>query len=543
MGVASAAAEHLDEQSVSRPVVRTSEGLWLPALVLVANVAVALYLSYKIQYVENDALSRVANAYYVLFSRDPHLGAIGLIWNPLPSLMELPLVLLKPVFPALATRALAGSLLTAIFGALGVRQLLAILQGLGVDRRYRILAAIVYALNPLILLYSSNGMSDIILMTCYLGAIRGVLAYMDGWSLRPLMEAALWLVVAFGARYEAIPFTAVLVLGVVYAVSRARSRREAEGVAILLAAPVAYAASVWMYFNWLIMKNPLYFLVSPYGNISQVATGAYATPALSWAYHNVLNTLLYTMHFSLLYWPVWVGVAAALYWTFKRRDQDPRGIVLLAALLGALSLEMAMTYHGSLAAWDRFYIDYIAIGVVLVGFAASKALPLFQGRRALVLAGMVTLMALGDVGTWQAMQVPFLSNPDGVVVDTALAGAPLPSTNTYHFHVSSVAVYLNAHPHVLVLADSFDSYNAILQVHNPRQLVITSDEDFAGMLHNPLGRVNAILVPKPQNVGTLNAINYTYPRMWRGGVRWTYLITSFHDLGNMRLYGIKATAP
>ncbi len=543
MGVASATAEHLDEQSVSRPVVRTSEGLWLPALVLVANVAVALYLSYKIQYVVGDALSRVASAYYVLFSRDPHLGAIGLIWNPLPSLLELPLLLLKPVFPALATRALAGCLLTAIFGALGVRQLLGVLQGLGIDRRYRIMAAICYALNPLILLYSSNGMSDIILMTCYLGAIRGVLAYMDGRSLRPLMEAALWLVAAFGARYEAIPFTAVLVLGVVYAVSRTRSRREAEGAAILLAAPVVYSASVWMYFNWLIMKNPLYFLVSPYGNISQVATGAYVTPALSWAYHSVLNTVLYTMHFSLLYWPVWVGIAAAVYWTFKRQDKDLRGVVLLAALLGALSLEMAMTYHGSIASWDRFYMDYIVMGFVLVAFAAAKVLPSLKDRRALVLAGMVTLMALGDIGTWQAMQVPFLSNPDGLIVDRAIAGTPLPSTSGSRYQVSSVAAYINAHPHLLVLLDSFDSYNAILQTRNPRQLAITSDEDFAGILHNPLGRVNAILVPKPGGIGSLNAINFTYPRMWRGGVRWTYLITSFHDFGNMRLYGIKATAP
>ena len=543
MNAVSVPAADRGEQAAGKMALRTSESLWLPGLVLVVNLAAALYLSYKIQYVEADAVSRVASAYYVLFSGDPHLGAIGFIWNPLPSLMELPLVLLKPLFPALAVRALAGCFVTALFGALGVRQLLGLLTGFGIDRRYRILAAICYALNPLILLYSSNGMSDIILMTSYLGAIRGVLAYLDGRSLRPLMEAALWLVVAFGARYEAIPFTAFLVLGLLYAVSRTRSLREAEGASILLAAPVVYAASIWMYVNWLIMKNPLYFLVSPYGNIAQVATGAYATPALSWAYHSILHTVLYTAHFSLLYWPVWVGIAAALYWTLKRKNGDPRGAVLLAALVGALSLEMAMTYHGSLAAWDRFYMDYIVMGFALVAFAASKLLSIRKDQRALLLAGMVVLMALGDVGTWQAMQVPFLSNPDGVTIDQALTGSPLPTTNGARFQVSPVATYLNAHPHLVVLADSFDSYNVILQVRNPHQLVITSDEDFAGILHNPLGRVNAILVPRPQGVATLNAINFTYPRMWSGRVRWTYLMESFHDAARMRLYGVKDTAP
>ena len=37
-----------------------------------------------------DAWSRITNAYYVLYSRDPHLAAIGFIWNPLPSLMAIP---------------------------------------------------------------------------------------------------------------------------------------------------------------------------------------------------------------------------------------------------------------------------------------------------------------------------------------------------------------------------------------------------------------------------------------------------------------------
>ena len=36
--------------------------------------------------VPGDALSRVANGYYTLFSRDPHLAAVGFVWNPLPSL-------------------------------------------------------------------------------------------------------------------------------------------------------------------------------------------------------------------------------------------------------------------------------------------------------------------------------------------------------------------------------------------------------------------------------------------------------------------------
>jgi hypothetical protein len=529
---------------------RASEAFWVASVVFVVNLAVALYLSYRVQYVEGDALSRVADAYYVIFSRDPHLGAIGMVWNPLPSLMVLPLVLLKPLVPALVTRGLAGCILTAVFGAVGVAQLAGIMAGLGIERRWRIVAVAVYAANPLILLYSSNGMSDIILMTSYLGAVRGVLAYLDTRSLRPLVSAALWLVIGFGARYEAVPFAVFLIFGVVYAVYQTRTLPEAESAAVLLAAPLVYGAGVWIYFNWLIMKNPLYFLTSPYGNISQTATGAYTTPALAWAYHNVLNTLLYTAHFSLLYWPVWVGIGGAVYWLVRKGARDVRGGILLAALAGALVLEVAFTYRGSIASWDRFYMSYIPLGFVMVAFTASHVRTELKVPGSWVVYAMVVLLALGDIGTWQALQVPFLGDPSGPVVDHAVAGTSLPPsvsewgrTVLFRFTQSPVALYIDRHPNLRVLVDTFDSYQVVLQAKNPKQFVITSDEDFAAVLHNPLGQVNAILAPRPLDVHKLNAINFTYPRLWRGGVSWTYLIKSFNDEQQMRLYGLKPNAP
>jgi len=54
-----------------------------------------------------DTVARTANAFYVLFSRYPHLGAIGFVWTPLPSLLALPLVALKNVWPGLVRDAVA----------------------------------------------------------------------------------------------------------------------------------------------------------------------------------------------------------------------------------------------------------------------------------------------------------------------------------------------------------------------------------------------------------------------------------------------------
>ncbi len=57
---------------------------------LVAYLAVGYYLYLVIGYINPDASSRVGNAGYTIMSRFPHLGAIGFVWNPLPSFAQIP---------------------------------------------------------------------------------------------------------------------------------------------------------------------------------------------------------------------------------------------------------------------------------------------------------------------------------------------------------------------------------------------------------------------------------------------------------------------
>ena len=81
-----------------------------------------LYLAVAVLLVRHDilfadAMSRVGNACYVLFSRDPHLPAIGFVWNPLPSLVLLPILPLKSVAPWLVTHGFAGAIQSALLMA------------------------------------------------------------------------------------------------------------------------------------------------------------------------------------------------------------------------------------------------------------------------------------------------------------------------------------------------------------------------------------------------------------------------------------------
>jgi uncharacterized short protein YbdD (DUF466 family) len=119
----------------------------------------------------------------------------------------------------------------------------------------------------------------------------------------------------------------------------------------------------------------------------------------------------------------------------------------------------------------------------------------------------------------------------------------MPPGSDLTYHVSHIAQYINAHPHLVVLMDSYTTYDIVMQVKNPHQLVITSDEDFASILNNPRGRVTAFLVPRPTGADRQDAIDRQYPHLWAGHVKWTRLMAAFHDPAQYRLYLIEPNAP
>src|SRR4051812_46347229 len=84
---------------------------------LAVYVAAAVYLIFVNDVIFPDALSRVGNAQYVIASRDRHLAAIGFVWNPLPSLVLVPFIPLRYLWPQLISTGFLGALSSALFMA------------------------------------------------------------------------------------------------------------------------------------------------------------------------------------------------------------------------------------------------------------------------------------------------------------------------------------------------------------------------------------------------------------------------------------------
>ncbi|MGH9074970.1 MAG: ABC transporter, partial [Acidimicrobiales bacterium] len=214
-------------------------------LALAGYLTVAALLVFHYHILVGDALARVANAYYVLYSRDPHLAAIGFVWNPLPSLAEILLLPFKALWPALVTDGFAGNILSAAAMAGAVAALNGTLAEARLRRPVRCLLVLGFAAHPLVVLYAGNGMSEAPFLLFLLLATRTLARWLRSGGVAPLVGTGVALGLAYLVRYEtlapgAVATGLVLVVGYARAAGDRRRRRDTALVeAGLVAAPFA----------------------------------------------------------------------------------------------------------------------------------------------------------------------------------------------------------------------------------------------------------------------------------------------------------------
>ena len=98
-------------------------GVWLPKLdgeilalglmALMFNTFMIYVVVFRLNLFLTDAMARTRSAWQVFFSYEPKLAYIGFIWAPLPTILQLPLVLI----PWLRYKGLSGNVVTALCGA------------------------------------------------------------------------------------------------------------------------------------------------------------------------------------------------------------------------------------------------------------------------------------------------------------------------------------------------------------------------------------------------------------------------------------------
>ena len=179
------------------------EALGLLALTWAAYIAIAAMIVFRYDAVPLDSVSRLDDGASVIYSSSPHLAAVGFVWNPLPSLTEIPLLLVKNIWPALLARGFAAGIMSGLFMAAAVVGVRGILADRGAGRIARLGLPLLFAGMPYVLIYGGDGLSEAFFVCFLVWATRSFLRYVARDESGDLVSAGLYLGLAYLSRYEA----------------------------------------------------------------------------------------------------------------------------------------------------------------------------------------------------------------------------------------------------------------------------------------------------------------------------------------------------
>jgi hypothetical protein len=542
-----------------------TEGGIIVLIAFAIYLTVAILLDFKYEILPLDAVSRMANGYYVIWSGDPHLAAVGFVWSPLQSFADIPFLLFKPFFPALATHDLAGSLVSVLAGVGAVHQLHASLREWGVSRGPRLALTIVFAFNPMVLYYAGNGMSDMLFVFLLVMSTRYFLRWLYDGDLRSLVYAGSAVGVAYLDRYEALGaagMAAIVVLVVRYWRSAGAGQTRIRIMSALTDAtifllPIVTTFVAWATMSYVITGQWFPGISSQYGTGTQTSEGAHLTFALR-AEHFLHN---------IEYLAPLLPVVLVLALLFSARRRDIRILAPLAVLGGSVAFDTLGLLVGFLEPWYRYFIVSVPLDVMLVGciFAGGTAtarastsaqqtspatVPVEHGRRnsfaanAIGIAVVVLLLGVSVPSTGLGIFAGTVQSSESVELGALFLAHPTKTQVqwTNHFaHIQSIDSYF-AKLHVpdgSIVADTYGDCTPqiVTSVPNSKVFVITNDRDFEKVVADPLTfGAHYLLVPQPVGVGLVDALNERYPTLYANGAGFAKLVHQFPSDGTCAVY-------
>jgi hypothetical protein len=507
----------------------------------------------------DDAISRLNDASNVVFSNDPHLAAVGFVWNPLPSLVEIPLLLLKGVWPALLARGLDAGIMSSLFMAGAVVGVRGILADRGAGPVARVGVAVLFGAVPMIVLYGGNGMSEAFFVFFLIWTTRSLLRYVATRRAGDLVSAGIYLALAYLTRYEA----AAAALGVAAAVvvlnlDRSGLRRGEQGrvarrgvvLELLLGVgPFAVSFLGWAGLSAIIVGSPFEQFSSAYGNSNQI--GANRTGIQAVTGQGSARAFGYAGRQMFALEPLLaVVLVAAVLVAWRRRSWLP--LIPLAVFGPVLAFAFLAFLAGDTFGWLRFYIMEIplAVATVAVLVPVGRLAPGLSVDAAMA-AGMrravAAMLAVAVLAPALYTSFHVFGNATLAREEFANVHEPLRGDRTLAHEVAAdqaVARYLDG-LHVgrgLILTEASDSVEVADDVDRQNIFLATSDVHFPRDLADPVRfGIRYILVARPGL--SFDAVDNAYPQLWATGGGFGPRVASFPaSPQDYRLYRITATA-
>ena len=298
----------------------------------------------------NDARSHLDIGRRVVEGLKPGLAQLGSVWLPLPHILMIPTIWndfmwhsgLSGAIQSMASFVITGILITLF------------LKELGVGLLGRIIGVLVFVLNINILYMQSTAMTELLLIATMTGGAYYLLRWHKYDHALDLIKASFFVMLATLIRYDGW-FLFLLGGGLVILKSFLKQGyKAAEGKALFYATLAGFGIVLWLLWNLLIFKDPLYFVFGPYAAYAQ-QTQLESAGVLQTKYNAPLSALIYL--YALAY--------------------NSNAFYLILAMIGAAVL----AFDKKLSSWTKVGIS------LLFGPLIFNILALYLGHSVLFIQG------------------------------------------------------------------------------------------------------------------------------------------------------------
>lgn len=319
-----------------------------------ASISIASFLyfySNNLGLAYNDARSHLNIGRRVVEGLKPGFAQIGSVWLPLPHVLMIPTIWNDFMWHSGLSGAIVSMLSFLGTGILVYR----FLQKLGVGLLGRVAGVAIFVANINVLYLQSTAMTELLLLFTMTAAVYDLMLWHKENKIVNLVKSAFWVMLSTLVRYDGWFLFAVTVglIGIHIFKQQGykladliRKYKKTEGVLVLFCTLAGFGIFLWLLWNLLIFKDPLFFAFGPYSAHAQQeqleSAGELATKG-EW----LLSLKFYT--YALAYnsgaFSAFLGVLGLVAIWFDRRIVTPVKFAT-SALMAPLFFNVLALYLG-----------------------------------------------------------------------------------------------------------------------------------------------------------------------------------------------------